>query len=771
MKKIHLICNAHLDPIWQWSWDEGISAALSTFKSACDLAEHFDYVFCHGESLLYEAIEQYAPSLFERIKKLVKEGKWQVTGGWYLQPDCNMPSGESIVRQIEVGQKYFREKFGIAPTVATNYDAFGHSIGLVQILKKCGYNGYIHTRPLAHQFDWPDGTFYKWTSPDGSSLIATRSPGYNTGMGHSMDKILRIVEEAEDVDYVLWGVGNHGGGPSAKDLQDIQDFTSEDVQLIHSTPEALFADAIEVKNEIKRSLTPCMPGCYSSMAKVKRMHREVENLYFGVEKMLSVASLSGFDNVFDKMKHAEKQLLLSQFHDILPGSCVKAGEDEGLELLSAAKKTLTDYRTKAFLQLVMPNAVAAEGEYPVFVFNYMPYPVTTPVEVEFTLADQNWDDAFNTVSHVYDMDGREVVSQQIKEESTLNLDWRKKIVFEGTLKPLAVTRFSIRTEKLPTESIQSQKDMIPDSIPASLEMYEDSADPWAMGDDELHNLGKNPRKFRQMTAEESAAFCKVQEIAPVHVIESGDVLKTTQSFLTCGNTNAVLDYITYKNQPYTDIKVTVEFADKNELLRLLIPMPEGKVIGDGPFIVEEKTDGEITFQKWVGVEKPDGKIVSVINDGSYAGTVRDGALCVSLLRGSGYCFHPICDRELYPQDRYLPRIDCGRYVFKFRIFEGDMDEVTAQAELFNAQPYAVNVFPISGGVKAADVHTDKAVSMSAFRKNEDGSILLRFFNPKEIPDSFNLTLDGKTKEISMAPFEIVTVKYKDGIFTIEESLI
>lgn len=110
MKTIHLICNAHLDPIWQWTWDEGISSALSTFKSAADLADEFDYVFCHNESLLYEEIEKNDPALFARIKTLVKAGKWVVAGGWYLQPDCLMPSGESLVRQIKVGPSVFLRK-------------------------------------------------------------------------------------------------------------------------------------------------------------------------------------------------------------------------------------------------------------------------------------------------------------------------------------------------------------------------------------------------------------------------------------------------------------------------------------------------------------------------------------------------------------------------------------------------------------------------------------------------------------------------------------
>lgn len=107
MKCLHLICNSHIDPVWQWGWDEGMSATLSTFQSAVNLAGEFDYIFSHNEAVLYQAVEQYAPELFAEIRKLVAQGKWHIMGGWYLQPDCNMPSGESIVRQCMMGHPLF----------------------------------------------------------------------------------------------------------------------------------------------------------------------------------------------------------------------------------------------------------------------------------------------------------------------------------------------------------------------------------------------------------------------------------------------------------------------------------------------------------------------------------------------------------------------------------------------------------------------------------------------------------------------------------------
>ena len=113
-KELHLICNAHIDPVWQWEWEEGAAAAMSTFRCAARFCREFDgYIFCHNESLIYRWVEEYEPALFAEIQELVKLGKWHIMGGWYLQPDCNMPDGESFARHALISQRYFKEKFGI----------------------------------------------------------------------------------------------------------------------------------------------------------------------------------------------------------------------------------------------------------------------------------------------------------------------------------------------------------------------------------------------------------------------------------------------------------------------------------------------------------------------------------------------------------------------------------------------------------------------------------------------------------------------------------
>ena len=788
MKKLHLTCNAHIDPVWQWTWDEGISAALATFKSAADLSDEFDYIFCHNESLLYETIEKNSPELFERIKELVKKGKWKITGGWYLQPDCLMPSGESIVRQIKVGHKYFKEKFGIIPEIAVNYDSFGHSIGLVQILKKCGYKGYVAFRPhkWSKSAHYPDGKFYSWTAPSGDSVLFSNSKNYGSVLGTAAELIKSRINESEDVDFVLWGVGNHGGGPSRKDLTDIKNLNVDGVKIFHSTLEDLFSDDIKISNDINHSLVTCMAGCYSSMAKVKKAHREAENILYSTEKMLSVASLSGFKTDLSALYEAQKSLLLAEFHDILPGTCIADGEENGLELLNHCKKVAKDYRTNAFMYLTMGQPVANEGEFPVYVFNAMPYEITEPIEAEFIMPRQNWSLEKRYAPYVI-CDGKEIPCQEIKEESNMNLDWRKRIVFNGKLKPLGVTRFSVylKEEKgYDRFSVPAVKGDVCEFIkgsqlkePALLEMYDDTGDPWGMSADEQECMGKNPSPFRLMTESECKEFIASEDtMYPEHIIEDGCIMTAVEGFYTKNKTDAVIEYRRYKDHPYIDLKITVEYSEKNKLIKLKIPAPDGIMVGDGPFVIENKPlNSELSFQKWLGVKKADGKVFAVINDGVYSGIIKDGYIYLTLLRGAGYCMHPLPidenesipgERKLYPTDRYLPRIDSGRYTFKIRIMTGTVEEVTAMSEQFNQKPYAINVFPMGGNNSCVDIKTDVPVVMPTMKISENGGYVMRFFNPELKEKNFTITIAGKSVNVTMAKAEVVSVAYDNGKFTV-----
>lgn len=148
MKNYHLIANAHLDPVWQWCFPEGLSLVKSTFRSALDRMNEYDgYIFTSACASYYKWIKLNEPEMFEEIRHRVEEGRWAVVGGMWVQPDCNIPSGEAFCRHMLYSQKFFRENFGFNVKTGYNVDSFGHNGMLPQLFKKSGIDNYVYQRP------------------------------------------------------------------------------------------------------------------------------------------------------------------------------------------------------------------------------------------------------------------------------------------------------------------------------------------------------------------------------------------------------------------------------------------------------------------------------------------------------------------------------------------------------------------------------------------------------------------------------------------------
>jgi alpha-mannosidase len=340
--------------------------------------------------------------LFKRIQDLAAKGKWHIMGGWYLQPDCNMPSGESFVRQILMGKAYFREKFGVEPRTAINFDPFGHNRGLVQILRKSGYDSYLFCRPAQNDCPLPSDDF-TWVGFDGSEITGHRvSSFYNSPLGGARKKVEAWIEANPDkpVGLVLWGVGNHGGGPSHADLENLTELIAAGgpFAIKHSIPEDYFCEARASGMPLPRhetDINPWGPGCYTSQVRIKQKHRLLENTLYKLEKMAANAALQGYlDYPQEEIREALRDLLVAEFHDILPGSSIQPVEEAGLRLMDHALETLSRLRARTFFALASGQPKAKTGEIPVLVYNPHPFPVRTVVECEFQLPDFQWGEQF-----------------------------------------------------------------------------------------------------------------------------------------------------------------------------------------------------------------------------------------------------------------------------------------------------------------------------------------------------------------------------------------
>ena len=804
-KEVHLICNAHIDPIWQWDWPEGASAVLSTFQSAVNLAEDFNYVFCHNEVTVYKYVEEYAPALFAKIQELVKQGKWHIMGGWYLQPDCNMPSGESFVRQIQEGKRYFKEKFGKEPTTAINFDPFGHTVGLVQILKKSGQNGYLFMRPYRWEAELPAEQFI-WKGLDGSEVKAVRTGAYNSALGNAVKNIkekVAVRPETEDNICVLWGVGNHGGGPSRKDLTEIAGMMKEEnaeFHYIHSTPELLIEN-IQPTEVWDQSLRISMPGCYTSMNKIKKLHAKLESELYLTEKMLSTAYAVGALQEYpeEKMHEITQDLLNAEFHDVLPGTCIQSGEDNGLMLLNHGLLDADRLKNRAYFALAAAQEPAAAGEYPVVVFNPHPYTVHENVECEFMLADQNWD--MEKIAHIRVLDekGNPVKFQVIKEESNLNLDWRKRIAFEATLPPLQLSRYGVYIEFKEAEKSKKTESLVYDDGRKYVEidgetgllkryaidgvdyvkdgflpvMFDDNADPWGMSAAQMKGMCENEQPF-VLSKKPSGVFEGMQS---VQVVEDGDIYFGVEAFFEKDNTRARVLYKIYKNNDFVDVDVRVFMGDVNKFVKLKMPVAiKGKLLGQTAFGTEELyMDGrENVSHRFVAVDNGE-KCLVLMNDSVYGSHFEKDALYTSLVRGVTYCAHPIGERELIPADRFTKKVDQGENRFAFRLGVVDRSQLERATQEFTQKVYALNIFPTprTAEPKTFDVALgDDTVSLVAMKKADGRTgILFRLLNNTDKSVETHLTVYGTRLPLSFGKYEVKTVLYENGELTEMDQLI
>lgn len=780
MDKLHLICNSHIDPAWLWRWNEGLAEAISTFRVAADFCEQYDgFIFNHNEALLYEWIEEHEPQLFERIKKLVKTGKWRITGGWYLQPDCVMTSGESLMEQINLGREYFMEKFGVFPDVAINFDSFGHSRGLAQILKKNGYKGYMFMRPLEIKGD------YWWEGFDGSRILAhSLVYSYGSLKGEALAKVKDYTENIKtDTGICLWGVGNHGGGPSKIDLEGINEFIKNcnDIEILHSYPEKYVEEVSGQEHEVfKDSFIPCMVGCYTSMIRIKQANRRLENKIALTEKIMNYVDMA-YDVDFDtdELKKAKKALAFCQFHDILPGTSIKPVEEDSLRTLSYGEEIVEKLYTKAFFKMCNGEKKAKDGEIPIMVFNPHPYEIEGEFEVGFMLANQNWNEDEQTFAEVFDENGNALPTQNEKPECTFNLDWIQKVSFIAKIAPSSVTRFDARLTTLKKDTIKKAKyddgfytvenDRMKVRISrktglidlyevdsevyiensGKIEVYNDNEDPWGMRHNSFCDYAGD---FELMSDSEANDFVGYSEekVQNVRVVEDGDVRMKVQAFFAYKRSSCVVEYTIPKKGTYIDVDIMMYSGEPNKMIKYRLDTKiKGKPYGETAFGHYElyNDERESVFHKWCGIVGEKANLY-VVNKGIYGGSFTEKTIKLSLLRTPIYAAHPIGERQIAPHDRFIKHMDMGERNFSFRITTEE--NVAREAQIYNEQPQLLSFFPSGEGEKkgARAVIDNPEVLLSSLKRKDD-KYIITLYNASDEENDACLTLPFLDKKMNL----------------------
>lgn len=661
--KLHMIGNAHIDMAWLWRYTETIDVTRSTFQSALDnLRRYPDFRFSHGQAHSYDWIESRYPGMFKEIQKYVKEGRWEITGGTWVESDGNMPSGESFARQYLYGKRYFKSRFDVEVINGYHPDTFGHAASLPQILSKSGMQTYTFFRP------GDDERIFWWETPDGSRVFAHHpSNWYGTWSGipdtlwTSAEKTRKKFSVTDVVQF--FGVGDHGGGPTRRQIEQIEQLSS--IQLYPETHISSF-------RSFYTSLVPqqaaapvergeqnfVFEGCYTSQAAIKMNNRRAEALLPTAETFAAIAMSYGEDYPAEKLEGAWHNVLFNQFHDILCGSGIHDvaldADQFYAEAFAAANEVLS-----SSLRRIAENITTSTGDkgaVAVVLFNPLSWTRNEPVQIKVkTNAGRE--------PLVVDAKGRSVSSQIIerRQDSTT-------MVFNATGIPsVGYKTFWITSQKY-------HETAMPSTFVMSNQWLDVAVDPktgWVsriydkLAKREVVKPGQylNQLQIQDDDAPMSAWVIGLHgepkvigEPASVRMVESGRVRSVIRSVYGYGKSTFIQDVILYSSRAQVDFRLEADWHHRKQMIRIAFPVAvvTDSITCDIPFaaIVRPANGREIVAQKWIDLSSAEYG-VTLLNNAKYGFDVKDGIICMTALRS--------------PTDPD-PKADEGRHEFAYALY-------------------------------------------------------------------------------------------------------
>lgn len=365
---VHLIGQSHIDMVWLWRLQETTRKCARTFSTALRLMEEFpEFSFTQSQALLYELTKESYPELYKEIKQKIVEGRWHPTGSMWVESDCNIPNGESLIRQILHGKRFFKKEFGLESDVAWLPDTFGYSWALPQILKKTGIKYFFTTK-----LTWNDTTRFRyntfwWRGIDGSKVLA-HAPA--VGLEGSvtpkdLNKSWEEFQEKEKNPHTLqtFGYGDGGGGPTIEHIE-----TARVLKTIVGLPPSTLSTVSGFFKEVEERATELDTwndelylekhrGTYTTHGWVKRENRQAEALLYMTELLSVLGMLFGKTGASrryhqNKIEEAWKKLLLNQFHDIVTGTAIAEAYDDVRKDFAAIRSTCIKVQQRVLSGLV-----------------------------------------------------------------------------------------------------------------------------------------------------------------------------------------------------------------------------------------------------------------------------------------------------------------------------------------------------------------------------------------------------------------------------------
>jgi alpha-mannosidase len=786
---LYLIGNAHIDPVWLWDWREGYAEVKATFRSALDrLNEYPEFLFTASSAAHYAWVERSDPAMFEEIKARVREGRWEIVGGWWVQPDCNLPGGESFVRQGLYGQRYFQRHFGVTAEVGYNPDSFGHAATLPMILRGQGLHAYTFMRPGPHEKGLPARSF-EWESTDGSRVKTFRIPFEYCTTGKDLEphvrKVTTEVRPPQDRLMCFYGVGNHGGGPTKENLESLRRMQQDSSlpALKFSTPNRFFK-AIEnlelpvVHDELQHHAS----GCYAAHSGIKREMRRAEFALLGAERFSALAArVVGTPYPKADLERAWHDVLFHQFHDILAGTSLESTYDDSRDELGEAKaiaaRALNDAVQALSWRVDIP---LEEGVKPIVVFNPHAWQSRSSVELEIgglKDGDGLFDDAGNEIPH-----------QTVRSEATVS-GWRKRLAFTAELPAFGYRLYRVR----PQAATRTFPDLTASDTTLENARYRVEIDPATGGIAKLFDKRVGADVFRGIAARGAVLHDPSDtwshgvvrfdhEIgsfgnARVKLLEVGPVLAKLRSVSSFEASTLTQDFTLYRDSERIDVHVTVDWHGKHQLLKLMFApnvrfpkatyeLPHGSL--ERPCNGEEEP-----MQTWVdltGVSSATGALygVSLLNDAKSSFSVLEREMAyvdagLTVLRSPIYAHHDPYKPTPDGDYRYM---DQGEQRFTYSILphaggHADAKTVRHAAEL-NTRAVAVPETFHAGSLPPtssyASCDADNILVAAIKQCEDDDGIIVRLLETAHRATTATVTILEHAITATFRPGELKTFK-------------
>lgn len=795
---IHMIGHGHIDPTWLWRWTEGCEEVRATFRSAlARMRETPGFKFTASSACFYQWMKNTEPELYEEIKDRIHEGRWEIAGGFWIEPDCNVPCGESFVRHGLYSQCFFQREFGKRARVGFNPDSFGHTGTLPQILKKLGIDFYCYMRPEPDlEMNYPDGTTFWWQTKDGSRVLASQIPiSYSgTDMRTRIEQLLRFPHLNKGQEHILgfFGVGNHGGGPTKRAIADIVAMQSEPgaPQLRFSTLveyfEALAHDAESSKlPEVSTGLQYHARGCYSAHARLKRLHRDVEHTLMTAERFATAAWLLNAQAYpHDQFEKAWKDLLYNQFHDILAGTSLESSYEDTRDQLGAARHRAHVIINDAVQAIARDIDTTAEGN-TIVVINPLTWPVEQPVTIQ-PLIDRQLENPI----HLVDDTGDLVPLQQVRHERPGS----HRYTFTAEVPATGYRIFHARSGHQ-AHKLLNRLDAGPDFI--ENERWRIELDPY---DGCLRRL-LDKRNHTEVLKKGAALVSLIDGSdtwshdvkayrteagrfgqARLELIESGPVLAAIRATSRWNASTAIQEYSLFRDLDVIDCRIRVNWQEKHHALKIGFDtrIVEGAVTADAAYGHEERpADGtEQPCQQWVdytGLIDGLNYGFAVLNNGQYGFDACDGSLRMTLLRSPAYAHH---DPHRLDTCAGFPIMDQGWHDIRLRLVPhlGPWQEarIAKLAWELNVPMVAHHESAHSGfrGARAQLMGTEADnVLLSVLKQSEEGAdIVVRGYETAGLPAKTTLHFPyfHQKFELDFAPHEIKTIRINPHDWTMKE---